>query len=95
MSQTRERASCSEEGIFFKANCAASLSWRYRKNSAAFYMIREVCFMIKLRQHTWRAFTRSERGGRPDKILLIVSSGGFAFLKNECFSNFSAVGLFV
>lgn len=34
MSQTRERASCSEEGIFFKANCAASLSWRYTAMSA-------------------------------------------------------------
>jgi len=48
MSQTRERASCSEEGIFFKANCAASLSWRYTENSATFSMIREGYFMITL-----------------------------------------------
>jgi hypothetical protein len=44
---------------------------------------------------TWSAFTRSHRGGRSVKMPFIVNSGGFALLKNECFSNFSAVGLFV
>jgi len=29
LSRTMESASCSEEGIFFKANCAASFSWKY------------------------------------------------------------------
>jgi hypothetical protein len=29
LSRTMESASCSEEGIFFKASCAASFSWKY------------------------------------------------------------------
>jgi hypothetical protein len=30
LSRTIESASCSEEGILFKASCAASFNWKYR-----------------------------------------------------------------
>ena len=44
---------------------------------------------------TSRVFTRVQRGGKSANNFLTQISGGFAFLKNECFNNFSAVGLFV
>jgi hypothetical protein len=90
-----ESASCSEEGIFFKASCAASFSWKYSHSLRNTQALNKKKHDESTYKQTWRALTRSHRGGKSVKTLLTVSSGGFAFLKKECLSNFSAVGLFV
>lgn len=100
---TIDIASSSAVAILFKASCAASLAChihhqrnqQQRKNLMMIFKQRST--QKKKREHglTWRDFTRVQRGGKLANNDLTASSGGFVFLKQECFSSFSAVGLFV